>query len=96
MVVEVPKAGANLSATVPNKARATSNPAINPTIDAICFTKPFINPIMTPMPVTASMIISIVVISIILIKSSNVILNIAKNLPAHALGEVPDPSLCSG
>ena len=37
-----------------------------------------------------------VAIFIVITKSSNAILNKAKNLPAHALGEVPDPSLCSG
>ena len=43
---------------------------------------------MTPTPIIANIIISIVAIFIVITKSSNAILNKAKNLPAHALGEV--------
>ena len=68
IVMKVPKAGANCSATVPNKARANNKPATNPTICANCLREPFISPLMTPTPISTSMIISI--ISILLTKKS--------------------------
>ena len=67
MVIDVPKAGANCSATVPNKARASNKPATKPTIDANCLIEPFISPWMTPTPININMIISIT--SIYLLKN---------------------------
>ena len=77
-VIEVFKAGANCSATVPNKARANSKPATKPTTDANSFIDPFISPWMTPTPISINMIMSIT--SIVINKNICVILNGVKNL----------------